>query len=323
MKINNFVLFLWLACIAILFGACTPPTDSRTSPTTLPVVETATPSKTYTMTPQATNTKTPAFVLPTELSLEEERAYIRKKLENNGGCDFPCILGVDPSNDENKNRKLFKNFGEEGSLGYDEYENSGLIIYTGEIEEEYLVFGFDYVFLKNLQKLNLILENYWVKNRPEIGTYYTGIHESSDFVYYRIDQILTKYGKPSEVWVGAWFLEPRSDFEDEPFTISMYYPERGFLIEYKGYVVNESTEKWSLCPWQVHIYLTSWNPAEMPTLKQLGMGNADTWLPHNLDYFKPVQEASGISLDEFYELFKDSSAQACIETDAALWTEFR
>lgn len=306
--------------MTLLIAACAPQTESglinQTSPIASLAEETSISSKTSTVTPVIAETgvsnKTPLATL----SDDEKGLYIRKQIQNNGGCNLPCILGIDPQNNENMLRELMKDFGERVNLRYEEYNESVGVEYNNQSEEGLIDIGFTYYFNKKL--LNLVLQNY--EYNPNKYDFHYG---SLDFDYYAIDNILSKYGKPTEVRVGAWYLEPMSDQYFEPFTISLYYPEKGFLIEYYGQNKNNSDKKWDLCPWQVHIYITSWDPDETLTIKQLGMGTGDTWSPYNLDYFKPIQEASGISVDEFYNLFKDGSTQTCIETDATLWTEFR
>ena len=228
---------------------------------------------------------------------------------------FPVYGGVKPSNDESAFRETFRHMRKGGEVVISEHDHSGGLTYFRENEKGQMNLSFVYDFRNNLRKMNLILENYGTKNGV-----YTGLYGSPDFKYYEINKILTKYGEPSEVLVGAWLLEPRSGAEYEKFTISLYYPENGFLIEYEGNVEKKIDQKWNLCPWNVNVNITSWDPNTKPALEQLDLDNADTWIPYNLDYFKSIEEASGLKVDEFYDLFKNDQTQTCIETDARLWT---
>ncbi len=137
-----------------------------------------------------------------------------------------------------------------------------------------------------------------------------------DLQQYMLPQLLTTYGQPKEILVrtfgsasgGGWI----------PFHLLLFYPQQGVLVNYQG--PNEKTgDKLRWCPHKTSIALWLWSPERKLTLGELariGLGGLSTeeMLAH-----RPLEEATGMSLEMFYKTFKDANNRTCLETPVDLW----
>ena len=106
----------------------------------------------------------------------------------------------------------------------------------------------------------------------------------------------------------------------EPFLIALYYPEDGFLIQYNGEASQNTGSHLVICPRELSVSLTSWDPNLSPTLYQVTKrGPSYTMYSESLDIFKHLNDVTSITEMEFYETFKNPDFKECFETPADLW----
>ena len=131
------------------------------------------------------------------------------------------------------------------------------------------------------------------------------------------DQVLARFGKPSQVLLHYW-----GDFE-VPFSVGVLYEERGVLIEYMGLAQGKTEEDGYvfdsvlICPTtdrvtDINVWLRS-PEAELPFSDVfVGLGGGYLGL---LPYRNTptLEEATGMSLDTFYATYVDSDADVCLD----------
>ena len=135
---------------------------------------------------------------------------------------------------------------------------------------------------------------------------------------YMLPQVLTVYGQPSQV-----FLRTHSgDLPGWlPFSLLLSYPDQGILVEYDGpigeeekhYGPLEEGEVIRVCPWRSEINLWLWSPDNARTIARVTGGYIDVG-----DY-RSLEEATGLSIEQFYQTFSQPDNQTCLETPADLW----
>ena len=139
------------------------------------------------------------------------------------------------------------------------------------------------------------------------------------FYYYTLPQIFSNYGPPASVYIGTWTEGPILGGPYIPFSVVLYYPETGFLIEYTS--PNKKVGQYVQgCPQLSLFTLYTVSPDEDISLEKiLSNSSGDGIRAENIDYFKPIEEATGMTIDEFYQKFKDPNNTECLETPIDLW----
>ena len=303
------------------------PTERENSSSTMTVGNAVVPSTTPRSTPFPTAISTYSTAVPT-FTVEEENEKILNLLQDNGECDLPCIWGVYPDEEHvDINQAFFQQFQNYLDAGRYEARKGGSLIVDNQRMQ------FEKINSEGMLQVNMILYDHWyaflsARYHPTGEVGYVSTFGSPTFnkmiQIYGIDSILKKYGRPAKVWVAAWPRSLASKREHEPFNIVLYYPDKGILVQYEG-ESEKSGNELSLCPWETDLILTTWNTSQTdpmktsdPFIKELrGVSTYD--FGQQEDYFLPLEEATSITVDEFYELFKDPDAKGCIVTPADIW----
>jgi len=139
---------------------------------------------------------------------------------------------------------------------------------------------------------------------------------------YSLTNIFSIYGQPAEVIVFTHQVALLN--RPHPLSLVVFYPEHGFMVEYVASVSYEGTGPditLKYCPSFAFPYFWFWSPSEKITLRDTvswiqGYQLSEEWL--NAGKFKPLEEATGISIEEFYTLYT-TDRNACITTPAATW----
>jgi len=133
------------------------------------------------------------------------------------------------------------------------------------------------------------------------------------FKYYMLPQILTNYGIPTQVLLYSYKEEIGDLMAANDFRymkLILYYQQNDFWIEY--YMPRETEGKYYAgCPVNSRIDLTTFliSQNNEPFLDQIDFA------PVSL----PIEEATGMIVDEFYQTFKDPENTVCIKTPMELW----
>jgi hypothetical protein len=131
---------------------------------------------------------------------------------------------------------------------------------------------------------------------------------------YSPEQILSTYGLPSQVWVSSISEagEPLTEFA--PYDLWLVYDTLGFLIRYIGSVKYEPMYR--MCPTfkdEGNLGRAIDMVLQSPDNKQPVWTSMLTTLPFT------IEEAAGLTIEEFYTLYLQTSQPICFETPREIW----
>ena len=271
---------------------------------------------------------------PAPFTGEEEDGLLVDLLATNGGCELPCWWGITPGATSWQEAKhIFLSYGKRVA-------SAATAKYEGEVPEGMAtthrigLFGrhdpypFDYVVEHQAYEgdgtVNLIgIRGHSLARfaASEPGGFLAE-HFSVDWQRYALDQVLARFGKPSQVLLHYW-REP-----DSFFSVGVMYEDRGILVEYMGIVPGESSqpgylmERVAICPAQDELTdINLWLAAPgagmvLPEVFTRFGGGYLTLLPfHSVP---SLEEATGMSLDAFYQTFLNPDTRFCLEAGGEL-----
>ncbi|MCP4536205.1 MAG: hypothetical protein GY832_03580 [Chloroflexi bacterium] len=248
------------------------------------------------------------------MTVDEEYTLISEMLQNNGNCRLPCWWGFTPGKTSPQVVKIF--FASQGKKiwGHDDFQDY-LIIF--DIPAHYS-HGQNYVVREG------VIEMIGIGASPPVGEDGYFAYGDSKFIEdwkpYMLSQILEVYGRPQQV-----FLETYNHMLWIPFRLLLFYPDQGFLVKYEGDIGEEgrhhgpieSGEVIRICPWRSEIFLLLWPPEHEMTFDDLG---PDIRNPvEGQDKWRSLEEATGMSIEQFYQTFVQPDNQTCLETPANIW----
>ncbi len=306
----------------------TPALTALPSVTSGPVF-TSTPSFTPTWTVKPTHTYFPTRMLPPTLTPlpftptrdNRSRSEIEKQmlnlLENNGGCKFPCWWGFTPGR---TNWITMRDFF---------IQNEWSIRYSPEKEELHAFFRIEqhrfhigsHIYLEkgNIEIIRLGILTY---NETEQNVFGDPFFLDAT-AYYSISNLLKVYGPPDDVRI--YFDPPLAsgDYLNHPnFSIALFYLNDGFAVEYSGSRDSQPNGAFRACSRKSAPIFSFWSPEEeissSEAFTRVYKGALSTANSVELfDLYKPLEDATSLTIDEFYKLFLDSNA--CLESPEQLW----
>jgi len=259
-------------------------------------------------------TPTMASTLP----VEEAQEKLLNLLSNNGGCRLPCVWGITPGKSNYQEAQAILSplaaiseltgFRPEGGAIFPVYDDGDLTLYT--------VIGFNVDSLSENPIVNRVgFRTEMHKPLQEGG--YENVFDSNFFgdiiTAYTLPHVLSELGVPSSVMI-ATAGGPLTRGGTGGFAILMLYPDDGILVNYTTQMHLMGTNMRG-CPVNAHV--------EMELFPK---GNSDSFFEFlkqggwaiRLDYYRPLDEATSISVDEFYQTFREPNDK-CIETPINLW----
>lgn len=320
-----FIIF-WMA-------GCSAFNPSAAKLTTIPDQQTSEPSSTLVGAPGneeilPTLVKLPTAVLPLQtltnlpnLSQNEARVAMLDLVQNNGDCRLPCIWGLTPGVTDTHSRQmllasipfisepdfLVSRSGDEnnpGGFGFSSIvDNLRVSVGLSYYEKEGMISSLAFVTFPTRESIAVFGEPYYMDL----------------LYYYLLPQLLNNYGRPSIVLIAPWPHDPFMDADYDPFSVVVIYQDLGIMAEYIA--PNElDGGYYRACPVQGYLTLRTWDPNQVIPLEKIaalgaGIGISET----SFDYFKPIEEATSISLEEFYQTFTDAQDTSCLETPVELW----
>lgn len=253
-------------------------------------------------------------------------------LKNNNDCNLPCLWNLTPGKTDKSTLDNFTaRFGKlvtpDVYVDISNFEKVKVLFL--DYRENNIIINVRFSASMNKDKSGiemLVLDGYAMQERgkklnwlsPDVSPVYGDASFNQAFTYYLLPQILSKYGRPSQVLLRPFTEDPqRPDIQWYPFSLVLLYPEQGIFIEY---VSPRETigSNYVGCPSKVSIRLAAWNPE--PTLSLKYVVQAGSQINElNMDYFKPIEKATSMTLDEFYQTFKSPENTSCVETPQKLW----
>ncbi|MEJ5312218.1 MAG: hypothetical protein WHX52_20835 [Anaerolineae bacterium] len=137
-------------------------------------------------------------------------------------------------------------------------------------------------------------------------------HLAQDWHRYSLDQVLTRYGQPSQVMLEFWPNPPGPHY---PYSLFVFYDHLGILIRYSGAAI--PGESFRMCPELAEIeHLSLWLRSSGEGSSLLELANLDR---AELAQLLSLEEAAGMDIQTFYETFREAGAAVCLESSAAVW----
>lgn len=282
----------------------TPPTNIGTTKTKDPVIAT---------TSQLMNVP---LQTPTAPSKEEAYSKLINLLQTNAGCQLPCWWGITPGVSTPSDAYLtlisFREIAYVGLL----YPDGGVVDF--KYHEKDLIVAFNVEYLSNVDGKTVKMLKIFTQTLRDLGNRsYENVYGSS--VYnellgsYSIDNMLSKYGRPSQVLVRADVYDYS---QRETFEITLLYPETGIFARYNS-VAERVGDKIRGCPSKAVIELWLLTPTEKDTYQEILSANDETW-EENWPYTTPIQEATSMTVEDFYQMYKEPT-DMCLDTPLNIW----
>lgn len=302
-KLLSVLLLFLVACSARLTDISTPAVKASPTPQSLPTITVVPPTPTLTALPTSIQSLTPLPTLQEEIGLENLYSW----LEGTNNCLLPCWGGIIPGQttwDEaiqiTQSMRSFSSI--DVYLGAEcDFGECNLISWSLPDTND----GLGYIY-------SLLPDNKIHIMRIEVT-------DSSSLVNaLNLKDILNHYGKPSILLMSALPVGFGQELPGElALELILVYPDRQFVVKYLRparlsgdfFTSCESANYIKLIILDNKEQLMSVNViADATETKDLGV---DVW-------HKPVEEATEMTIDRFYETYKNSDAP-CITTPISVW----
>lgn len=275
------------------------PSVTPSSMPTLSSTPTLTPTPTHTPTVQPTATRRPSPI-PTPPGTDpiEQVLWL---YETNNGCQLPCWWGIVPGQTTWEVAERFFN-----SFTPDIPFVSGTqgISYSPQIPLAPEIFGADktspiYSVREGIVEV-IVTDVAFVYGTP-----------SGYLTPYELSTFLATYGEPTEVWLSTY---PTSIENDLPFGVVLFYPAKGIVAGYSdnGERVGDLVYG---CPQDDPASVLRLSSPDLDvTFEQI----KDRTSALRSEYLS-LEEATGMNVATFYQIFQNPGNTTCLETPADLW----
>lgn len=215
-------------------------------------------------------------------------------LKNNGGCELPCWWGITPGQMAWQAAKDI--FTSQGIKWY--YENE--LHFDPPLAERLVRYRVD---LYLAQQAGIVQS---VEVQSEVFGDPQSNHFAQDWQRYSPAQVLTRYGVPSQIQLSlSPITEPGAIMQ---YGLTIAYDNLGFYIHYIGPAA-DGKAKTRACP--------IWKQVTSIDLKlqvpEPGVSVLPPISPEDKPFVHTLEEATGMSLDTFYQTFKRANSQACLD----------
>jgi hypothetical protein len=329
-KIKQFahLLFLWMVLVLAGVNACqanpileaTPlitntyafqPLPATWTPTHTQVTSSTTPSQTSAPSLTYTPSKTmfPSLTLLPTLVSAEAKLKLDFMIHKNGGCKLPCWWGIVPGEtrlSETINQLyVFLPNGQESinERTYTRKDNSGneftVTLSSVDLDSRVEAFaGFE------MRSVDDIIQLIYA--------------DESVSGLYSLPALMSTYGKPAEVYIETLGFSPTAD--PGPFNILLFYPEKGILAFYTGDAILKESDS-RFCQNRITPSLALWNTHDNHfVFSEQSIRDGYSEYEDRLG-LQPIGQVSNLTVDLFYQAFKDPASKVCIITPNDIWTK--
>lgn len=214
-------------------------------------------------------------------------------LEANDGCELPCWWGIVPG--ETDWHTVQNRFRAMGGFVFDIPHPERL---------------FDYRIGLSFVEQQGVVQS--IRVTSEVFRGGTSLHFAQDWHRYSLDQVLTRYGEPSQVMLELWPNPPEPYY---PYRLFVLYEGLGILIEYEGPAIPGET--FQVCPeFEQVAYLCLWLQSHEQERSLLQLAGLD---PLEQAQMLPLEEATGMDVHTFYETFRQAGTEACLQSPTEVW----
>jgi len=257
---------------------------------------------------------------------------MQELLRSDGGCALPCVWTLCPGVTDRASLRTFTD--EVASLAHQDdvlVHSSNLGAADGGITFINIIDGttrlsvvIDYFTSGNLldhvaASITAILEEREAGEIVRSHVVYGNYLFRDRFWSYLLPQVLSSYGKPSQVLLLPVLYDPPL-LTDSIMSLVLVYEDQGFLVEY-FFPNGAEGDHFIGCPSQTGaIDIFTWSPDTERSLGDIAkLHSSDGLNELTVDYYKPIEEATSLTSDEFSEQFVLSENTNCLRTPKSLW----
>lgn len=250
------------------------------------------------------------FALPTEevialstISPDAVKSFVLQLTNDNQNCLLPCFWGIMPGETEWQNAEAFIStfayrisYGNVDGTFSDIPVGDSFVAWMSLFLPEISNVPFSYAF--DVQDGIVTM----------IDAYILPVPNNT------LPAILSEYGKPNEIWL----LTANAPMDDVlGFRLVLFYTQHHFMLNYNGdgEIIGEKV-RGCLSGEEESLHLVAWSPEEELTFAEAEHG---LHTPRPVIYDRPLEEAAGMSVNAFYEAFRNPDELICLETPTELW----
>lgn len=318
MKMWKIILQLTLLCLMVFASSCAraPERAVSTPSRVIPLIPTS--SSTPRLIPTDTPTPSPTLMALPTLPVQEAGKRLLELLSSNSNCHLPCFWGITPGKSTYQQAQevllplssisQLTAFTPQSGVVLPVYAEGDLALNTnaGFLSENQIV---SHIAFQAEEMKRFAFSN------GETG--FVNIFDSTTFgdrlKFYSLQNVLAEQGIPASVMTSAHGVPvPRGG--SGGFDILLLYPDKGILINYttQGNLVGSNMRG---CPVNAHVEMELYPPGQSDSFFE-SLKKTD-WAV-KMNYYKPLEEVTSMSLEEFYNTFREPTDK-CIETPAKLW----
>jgi len=136
---------------------------------------------------------------------------------------------------------------------------------------------------------------------------------------YMLSSMLAEYGVPEGVLISTVGIPKEEGLGFRNFDIVLLYPDQGIFAHYTT-VRDVVDGKGQACPANAHVTLELFPVGDREAFLQglAAIGWGELLPPPDNVFWRSLERATSLSLEEFYETFRQSK-DACLETPIDLW----
>ena len=279
--------------------------------TTVPIVETALITPTVSPTPTLpTLSPTPATI-PTLTDAEVTR-FLQRFTTREPGCVLPCLGGITPGFTHWKVINPFIL-----TKGGKEYQPNSIseaqAIFPGFPENQSIGAGFFFT------PKNDVVDSFTVEIQ-EYGNPTTAFQSMVEI--YSPEKIVREHGRPSKVLLSSidYTQYAPGNLNQVGYILWLFYEQQGFAIRYHGSTPTYHPETYHICP-KIgengnigHIYFDLRSEQSRNLL-----GRGDDIIESNYRRIRSFQDVTGKTLDDFTQIFSQSTQPACFDMPRIVW----
>jgi hypothetical protein len=280
----------------------------------------------------ADNSSAPTNLPP--VSTETRKDVLTSFVQENGGCQLPCILGLTPGISDQLVVNTFVRYfqinsreaeGQMNDISIDAFENkdwSGAYLRFFENKVNVSVSLALQISDGNVERVLFSgqgMELMDVGAKKLYGDpYYDDLLKS-----FSLSTILEVYGQPNQI-----IIRPFPDDIGHPsppaqytFDFVLFYPKQGFVAEYIS-VRAEEGNHFVGCPSKSYsTHFSSWNPDESISIREAikYFSNLDGISEVSFGEYKQLQDVTSLSTTDFYKMFRISDSSECVQTPKEFW----
>lgn len=264
------------------------------------------------------------------LTKDEQHALILNLLADNGGCQLPCIWGVNSADVESAylladmvpvnyvSGHYWKDFDISFPVDNQPYN---LASYFFIINNEKSI-GIDSSIISKKEKCIM----YGAEGNCDMTTSYWDYEfDTNNFrkitKQYLPGEILLTYGMPKEISINGWFYDPDEPQLDwYPFSIMFSYEDKGFLAEYllAAEVISEGNHSfYHVCTDIGSFIILTWG-ANGQDINGTSLRVGEWFSGFEIDRYRPLDSVTSLSDEEFTQHMIENST-LCFSSPTDHW----